>query len=124
MFDGLRTVIYPVADLAASKAWFTDVLGFGPYFDEPFFVGFNVGGYELALLPKGDSGTDDGALVYWGVPNAETAYADLIAKGATEHVPVAEVGEGIKTGTVRAPDGNVVGVIYNPHFQLPGSTQT
>src|SRR5438552_6790905 len=51
---GLRTLIYPVTDLDAAKAWFTELVGFGPYFDEPFFVGFSVGGYELGLLPDGD----------------------------------------------------------------------
>ena len=52
---GLRTVIHPVADLVGAKAWFTDLLGFGPYFDEPFYVGFEVAGYELGLLPVADS---------------------------------------------------------------------
>ncbi len=65
----------------------------------------------------------DGALTYWGVRDAEAAYAALVAKGATDHTPVTEVGDGIKTGTVRAPDGNIVGIIYNPHFQLPGTSQ-
>lgn len=120
MFEGLRTIIYPATDLAASKAWFTDVLGFGPYFDEPFYVGFNVGGYELGLLPAGDDGSGEGPLTYWGVADIESVYAALLAKGASEHVPVSEVGDGIKTGTVRAPDGNIIGVIYNPHFSLPG----
>ncbi len=124
MFEGLRTIIYPATDLAASKAWFTDVLGFGSYFDEPFYVGFEVGGYELGLVPRGDDGIADGPATYWGVPDAEAAYAALIAKGATEHMPVIEVGDGIKTGTVRTPDGNILGVIYNPHFQLPGGAQT
>ena len=60
MFLGLRTVIYPTPDLAASKAWFARLLGVEPYFDEPFYVGFNVAGYELALDPSGDPAT------YWG----------------------------------------------------------
>ncbi len=111
---GLRTVIYPVPDLAAAKAWFTDLLGFGPYFDEPFFVGFSVGGYELGLLPDGDPA--DGALTYWGVDDVGEAMAAAIARGATEHVAAAEVGEGIVTGTVRSPQGAIVGFIDNPHF--------
>ncbi|WP_443111267.1 VOC family protein [Amycolatopsis sp. A1MSW2902] len=39
MFEGLRTVVYPAADLAAAKEWWTRVLGVSPYFDEPFYVG-------------------------------------------------------------------------------------
>jgi catechol 2,3-dioxygenase-like lactoylglutathione lyase family enzyme len=118
MFLGLRTVIYPATDLAAAKAWFAEILGVAPYFDEPFYVGFNVGGYELGVLPAGDDGTVDGPLTYWGVEDAEAAYAHLLSHGATEHTPVSEVGDGIKTGSVRTPDGNVFGVIYNPHFSL------
>jgi catechol 2,3-dioxygenase-like lactoylglutathione lyase family enzyme len=111
---GLRTVIYQSPDLQASKAWFTELLGFGPYFDEPFFVGFSVAGYELGLLPDADPA--DGALTYWGVDDVQAAMADAIAKGATEHVPATEVGDEIVTGTVRSPQGAIVGFIYNPHF--------
>jgi catechol 2,3-dioxygenase-like lactoylglutathione lyase family enzyme len=118
MFLGLRTAIYPVNDLAAAKAWFTEVLGFGPYFDEPFFVGFNVAGYELALLPTEDEAPAH-PLTYWGVPDADAEVERLVAAGATIGDPIAEVGEGIKIGTVVAPWGSVVGIIENPVFALP-----
>jgi hypothetical protein len=59
---GPRTVIYPAADLDAAKIWWSALLGSAPYFDEPFYVGFNVGGYELSLLPDANPG--EGALVY------------------------------------------------------------
>ena len=111
---GLRTVIHPVADLVGAKAWFTDLLGFGPYFDEPFYVGFEVGGYELGLLP--DASPADGALTYWGVDDVEAAVADAVALGATVHVAPSEVGDGIVTATVTSPQGFVVGFIYNPNF--------
>jgi catechol 2,3-dioxygenase-like lactoylglutathione lyase family enzyme len=112
---GLRTVIYPSPDLAATKAWWATLLGIEPYFDEPFYVGFEVGGYELGLLPDADPG--DGALTYWGVPDVAVAVADAVAAGATEHVPASEVGDGIVTATVRTPHGTIVGFIYNPHFR-------
>jgi catechol 2,3-dioxygenase-like lactoylglutathione lyase family enzyme len=111
---GLRTVIYPAPDLDASKAWWTDLLGFAPYFDEPFYVGFNVGGYELGLLPDADP--SDGALTYWGVADVSAAVAASLAHGATEHAPASAVGDGIVTATVRTPQGTIVGFIYNPHF--------
>ena len=111
---GLRTVIYPAPDLDAAKAWWTNLLGFGPYFDEPFYVGYEVAGYELGLLPDADPA--GGALTYWGVDNVAAAMAAAIATGATEHAPAAEVGEGIVTGSVRSPSGSIVGLIYNPHF--------
>ena len=121
MFKGLRTAGYRVSDLDAAKAWYTDILGFGPYFDEPFYVGFEVGGYELGLQPaKGDSRPGLGGVVaYWGVEDAEAGFNHLIAKGATVHSPIQEVGGGIKVGTVLDPFGNPFGVIENPHFKLP-----
>jgi catechol 2,3-dioxygenase-like lactoylglutathione lyase family enzyme len=113
--EGLRTVIYPSPDLDAAKAWWTQVLGMPPYFDEPFYVGYEVGGYELGLLPTGDPA--DGALTYWGVANVVAAVEEAMAAGATEHVPASEVGDGIVTATVRTPSGAILGLIYNPHFR-------
>ena len=115
-FLGLRTVIYPSPDLAAAKAWFTGVLGFGPYFDEPFYVGFNVGGYELGLDPNADPAA--GAITYWGVDDADEALAALLAQGARERSAVQDVGDGIRVATVVGPTGSIVGVIENPHFKL------
>jgi catechol 2,3-dioxygenase-like lactoylglutathione lyase family enzyme len=111
---GLRTVIYPVPSLEASKAWWTDFLGVAPYFDEPFYVGFSVGGYELGLLPNANP--SDGALTYWGVPDVSAAVAASLAHGATEHTPASNVGDDIVTATVRTPHGAIVGFIYNPLF--------
>ncbi|HEY2044476.1 MAG TPA: VOC family protein [Jatrophihabitans sp.] len=114
--SGLRTVIYPAPDLAEAKQWWTDLLGFGPYFDEPFYVGFTVAGYELGLLPYGDPA--DGALTYWGVSSVPDAVQAAEAAGAQVHTPAADVGDGIVTATVRTPDGSVVGFIDNPHFSI------
>lgn len=111
---GLRTVIYPAPDLAAAKTWWSEFLGVDPYFDEPFYVGFNIGGYELGLLP--DATLSDGALTYWGVPDVPAAVAAALKLGATQHTPVADVGDGIVTATVRTPQHALVGFIYNPHF--------
>jgi predicted enzyme related to lactoylglutathione lyase len=117
MFLGLRTVIYPAPDLAAAKAWFSEVLGFGPYFDQPFYVGFEVGGYELGLDPNADPA--NGAVALWGVDDAAAALARLVAAGATVIGDVQEVGEGIRVASVRQPTGGVLGIIENPHFRLP-----
>lgn len=114
---GLRTVIYPVADLAAATAWWTELLGIEPYFNEPFYVGFAVSGYELGLLP--DANPADGALTYWGVESVADAMAAAIEVGALEHAAATEVGDGIVTGTVLTSTGSIVGFIVNPHFALP-----
>jgi predicted enzyme related to lactoylglutathione lyase len=111
---GLRTVIYPAPELAAASAWWTQQLGFGPYFDQPFYVGFEVAGYELGLLPTADPA--DGALTYWGVEDVDEAVGQLIASGASVHSPATEVGDSIVTATVRTPSGAIVGLIFNPHF--------
>ena len=114
MFLGLRTVIYNPGDLDKAKAWYSSVLGIAPYFDEPFYVGFEVAGYELGLLPGADPA--DGALTYWGVADCQAAMDAALALGATVHVPATEVGDGIVTGTVTTPAGSIVGFIVNPHF--------
>jgi hypothetical protein len=121
MFLGLRTIIYPAPDLAGSKRWFRQLLALEPYFDEPFYVGFNVAGYELALDPAGDPAS--GPITYWGVAEADAALEQLLAAGATPRSEVREVGGGIRVATVVEPGGSVLGVIENPHFALPTTTQ-
>ncbi|HEY9098283.1 MAG TPA: VOC family protein [Thiobacillus sp.] len=115
MILGLRTVIYPAPDLVAAKRWYATVLGQLPYFDEPFYVGFAVGGFELGLLPSAQPGTS-GPQALWGVSNIEAECARLIELGASELEPVAEVGEGIKVAAVQDPFGNRFGMIENPQF--------
>lgn len=115
--QGLRTVIYPVADLAAAKEWWAGLLGEQPYFDEAFYVGFNVAGYELGLLPGQDPA--DGALTYWGVESVDDAVSAATGAGAEVHTPASEVGGGIITATVRVQSVGIVGFIHNPNFSLP-----
>ncbi len=118
MLQGLRTLVYQVGDLDAAKDWYAALLGTPPYFDEPFYVGFNVGGYELGLQPLGDAdaGQARDAVTYWGVPDADAAYAWLLVSGASEYQPVQDVGGGIRLGAVTDPQGGLLGVIENPHF--------
>lgn len=116
MFLGLRSAIYPVADLAGAKRWYTQVVGEPPYFDEPFYVGFSVGGFELGLLPDGEPGVA-GPQPLWGVADADAALRRLLDLGATEIEPVKDVGGGIKVAAVKDPFGNRVGIIENPHFK-------
>ncbi|MEO8436586.1 MAG: VOC family protein [Pyrinomonadaceae bacterium] len=120
MFQGLRTVIYHVDDMEKAKSWYSSILGIEPYFNEPFYVGFNVGGYELGLQP-GENTTDDkaqGSVAYWGVSNAEVALNRVTKLGASKHEEVQDVGGGIKVATVKDPFGNIFGIIENPHFKL------
>ncbi len=119
MLQGLRTVVYHVADLAEAKRWYMQVLGLPPYFDEPFYVGFNVGGYELGLNPDLSNTAADGqSFAYWGVKDATAALARLLELGAEPHGEIQDVGDGVCLATVRDPWGNILGVIENRHFKV------
>jgi lactoylglutathione lyase len=120
-FLGLRTSIYKVNDIAKAKAWYSQVLGVQPYFDEVFYVGFNVAGYELGLQPEEKTAEPkaDSVLTYWGVKNVHDAFKNLLSAGATAHEEPADVGGNIVVATVKDPWGNVFGIIDNPHFKLP-----
>jgi catechol 2,3-dioxygenase-like lactoylglutathione lyase family enzyme len=111
---GLRTVIYPAPDLRSATNWFTGLLGQEPYFEEPYYVGYNVAGYELALDPNADP--EDGPRTYWGVSDAAVGLAALLAAGAEPLTEVTDVGDGIRVATAREPGGATIGIIENPHF--------
>ncbi len=115
MILGLRTVIYPTPDLARGKAWYSEVLGREPYFDQPFYVGFSAGGFELGLIPDGVPASD-GPLAYWGVDDIAAEVQRLTKLGGTVHEAVKDVGGGIKVAAVKDPFGNLFGLIENPHF--------
>jgi catechol 2,3-dioxygenase-like lactoylglutathione lyase family enzyme len=115
MIIGLRTVIYPVPSVEKAKKWYSDLLGISPYFDQPFYVGFTVGGFELGLIPDGTPSTS-GPQPLWGVKSAEVAFARLVELGATPLERVTDVGEGIKVAAVVDPFGNRFGIIENPTF--------
>jgi len=113
MFQGLRTVIYHVKDLAVATAWYSQAVGKPPYFNEPYYVGFNIGGYELGLIPDGD-----GTTTYWGTLDIVAEHARLIALGAKPKEEITDVGGGIRVASVMEPGGNVIGIIENPHFKI------
>ena len=117
MIQGLRTVIYHVPDLARAKAWYSRAFATTPYFDEPYYVGFNIGGFELGLDPGGSVAPGAGGCVaYWGVPDIEKAVQQFTSDGAALKAPVQDVGGDIKVATVADPFGNLLGLIENPHF--------
>lgn len=98
------------------NAWYADVLGVAPYFDQPYYVGFAVGGFELGLIPDGIPGPG-GATAYWGVTDAAAVFARLQAAGATVREALRDVGEGIKVASVADPFGNTFAIIENPNFK-------
>lgn len=118
---GLRTVAYFAEDVGACRDWYTRLLGHGPYFDEPFYVGFDVGGYELGIQPANETRGPGagGQIALWGVGDVPAALETLVEMGATVHEAAREVGGGIVTGSVTDPFGNQLGLIFNPHFAPP-----
>lgn len=111
-FLGLRTGIYKIADLDKAKAFYTGLLGFEPYFDEPFYVGYNVAGYELGLQPTDFEGTpSENVKAYWGVEDIQKSFQHLVNEGATTHLEPQNVGSEIFVATVKDPWGNLIGII-------------
>jgi len=115
---GLRTVIYYVSDMERAKAWYRSLLAIEPYFDQPFYIGFNVGGFELGLHPANDDHKSGpgGVVAYWGVERMAEAWARATGLGAVAVEQPQDVGEGILVAAVRDPFGNVLGLIENPSF--------
>ena len=119
---GLATVIYPVSDLDRAKGWYAGAFGKQPYFDQPFYVGFEIGGYELGLIPDEGRPGPEGGVAYWRVDEIDGAVARFVEAGATMVSEAKDVGDGIKVATVADPFGNSIGLIENPHFDLSKAT--
>jgi predicted enzyme related to lactoylglutathione lyase len=119
--QGLATVIYHVTDLDRAKAWYATAFEQQPYFDEPFYVGFNIGGYELGLNPDHSRARPGpgGSIAYWRVADIQRSLDHFVGAGAVAHGPIQDVGGGIKVAEVTDPFGNVIGLIENPQFKLP-----
>lgn len=117
---GLRTCIYRVGDMGKAKKWYATAFGIEPYWDEPFYAGFNIGGYELGLMPGESSPAEkaESVVTYWGVRDIDKVYRHFIESGATENEKPESVGGPLKVATVKDPWGNTIGLIYNPAFNL------
>ena len=117
---GLRTAIYKVANINAAKEWYSKAFLTLPYFDEPFYVGFNIAGYELGLQPEDEVVPDkpESVLTYWGVEDINHEYNRLISLGAVAHSAPENVGGEIFVASVKDPWGNIIGLIFNPEFKL------
>lgn len=112
MFKKLRTVIYYVPDLQAAKAWYSKLTGVQPYFDEPFYVGFDFSGCELGLHPQDENIAGGNQTVsHWAVDGIEDCVEKMVTAGAKILHDTSDVGGGIKVATLTDPRGNAVGLI-------------
>ncbi|EWT03315.1 glyoxalase [Intrasporangium oryzae NRRL B-24470] len=107
----VNTVVYPVTDLAAAKTIFTRLLAAEPHTDQPYYVGWNVGGQEIALDPNGHAKGLTGPVPYWHVDDVPAHVAGLVEAGATVRQQPTDVGGGKLTAVLADPDGNVIGLV-------------
>jgi predicted enzyme related to lactoylglutathione lyase len=123
MLRGLTTVSFFAPDLEAAAKWYTELLGVGPYFERPGYREFRIGDYqhELGLIdsryaPSGSATGPAGAIVYWHVDDVSATLERLLSMGAKEYEPLRVRGNGFVTASVVDPFGNVLGIMYNPHY--------
>ena len=111
--EGFKTVLHPVSDLEKAKTVYTALLGQPPQADSPYYVGFDVAGQHIGLLPVGGPQHMSSPVAYWHVPNIEAKLAEVTAAGATVKEPASDVGSGRLVATFTDPDGNVLGLIQD-----------
>jgi predicted enzyme related to lactoylglutathione lyase len=111
MTDGLKTIIYPVRDLAAATALYRELLGVPPTTEQPYYVGFDVAGQQVGLDPNGHRNGQVGPVGYWHVPDIRTAVQALVAAGAQVQRDVRDVGGGRLIATLTDADGNLLGLL-------------
>ena len=118
MFKSIRTVVYKVSDLQKAKIWYSKLLNNEPYFDEPFYVGFNINEYELGLDPSVEDviyGTIP--VAYWQVDDIVKSKSSILEMGGFLHQDIEEVGGDIKVAEFKDPFGNVIGIIEDHSFK-------
>ena len=111
--QGIKTVLHPVSDLAKAKEVYAALLGVAPQVDGSYYVGFEVGGQHIGLVPAGGPQAPTSPVTYWEVPDIEAKLAEVTAAGATVQEPAHEVGGGRRVATVTDPDGNVLGLLQD-----------
>jgi predicted enzyme related to lactoylglutathione lyase len=111
--EGIKTVLHPVTDLAKSKPIYTALLGIEPQADAPYYVGYDVAGQQIGLVPPGGPQKMTSPVAYWHVSDIEAKLAEVTAAGAVVKDAVRDVGGGRLVATVTDPDGNVLGLLQD-----------
>ena len=113
MTSGMKTLIYPVKDIAAAKEFYGKLLGVAPTADAAYYVGFDVEGQHIGLDPNGHSKQMIGPVGYWHVDDINATLEALLASGAETQQAVNDVGGGRLIATVKDPDGNIIGLLQD-----------
>jgi predicted enzyme related to lactoylglutathione lyase len=111
--EGIKTVLHPVSDIAAAKPVYTALLGVPPMADESYYVGYEVAGQHIGLVPGGGPQAMTSPVAYWHVSDIEAKLAEVTAAGATVKEPPHDVGNGRLVASVTDPDGNVLGLLQD-----------
>ena len=111
--QGIKTVLHPVSDLAKARAVYVALLGIQPQADSDYYVGFDVEGQHIGLVPGGAAQGMTSPVAYWHVPDIEAKLAEVTAAGGTVKDPVRDVGNGRLVATFTDPDGNVLGLLQD-----------
>jgi predicted enzyme related to lactoylglutathione lyase len=111
--EGIKTVLHPVTDLDKAKAVYTALLGTAPAADSPYYVGYDVAGQQIGLVPPGGPQSMSAPVAYWHVSDIEAKLAEVTAAGATVKEPARDVGGGRLVATVTDVDGNVLGLLQD-----------
>jgi predicted enzyme related to lactoylglutathione lyase len=112
--EGIKTVLHPVSDVAAAKPIYTALLGVEPTADAPYYVGYDVAGQHIGLVPGGGPQAMTSPVAYWHVSDIDAKLAEVTAAGGVVKDPVRDVGNGRLVATITDPDGNVLGVLQDP----------
>ena len=111
--EGIKTVLHPVSDLEKAKPVYAALLGTPPQHDAPYYVGFDVAGQHIGLVPGAGAQGMMSPVAYWHVPDIEAKLAEVTAAGATLKESPRDVGNGRLVATFTDPDGNVLGLIQD-----------
>ncbi|SRR6266487_385552 len=114
MNQGIRTVIYPVKDIAQAKTLYSKLLGREPYTDEAYYVGFQVGDQEIGLDPNGHNQGMTGPVGYFHVSDIQKSLQSLLDAGAQTQQGVKDLGGGKLIASVKDADGNIIGLLQFP----------
>ena len=112
--QGIKVVLHPVSDLEAAKTTYAALLGAAPTADSSYYVGFDIGGQHIGLVPGGGPQGMTSPVAYWEVADIEAKLAEVTAAGATVKEPAHDVGGGRLVAAVTDPDGNVLGLLQDP----------
>lgn len=128
MLRGMANVSYWADDVKEARKWYNEVFGMEPYFqrpdpENPAYIEYRVGDYlhevgivDKRYMPNPSQESPGGIVLYWHVDDIQKTMERLLSMGAKEYMPIMERGEGFVTAAVTDPFGNILGIMYNPHY--------